>query len=964
MEKVTNPVDEAAKNVFITKLNSSHKETTNNRQNEYMGLNFTLPSIAKNTKSKIAMNKVMMELHPDIQLCSDILTSSILASNDMMTYNLIYSIGDIKIPMDVSNAITTAVEEHIEENYFLTKRLKDITKESLVDLGAYIEVVIPEAALDEVINSKYDSQGKELSNETYEKNLSTLNQSMGLLNSNDNIVISRYTNSASNESLTHSFESNGNSDVEFTDDLSILSIKLLKKEVNTKQLNPSLSKYFGKAGQVSMEDINSLDEITENFRNNDNDGKIDLIKINNFKSTKRKSIGRPLTMKVPMESIIPITMGGDTSNHIFYIMLLNSETGNPLEISEDEYKSLNSSNVITNIGNTNTVSGDAVNSVLNKAISSMSITNNSVKTDELEAVYSNILNDIILNKLKNNNFTQADEININSSFYKVMLARSLKAKKTKMLFLPKELVQYYAFEYDSNGIGVSKLEKLQMLFSLKSILLLSRVNSTIKNSIPITKVTGKLEEFDPQPLKTMEKIKSQVIAARQNLVPLGMIDAKDISTWLHQSGIVMQLSHPMIPDMELNVSDENRNLVTPDGDLETKIDEKIYMGMSLTPEIVAAGYSTDYATTVTAKNLLMAKRISEYQETLVGMLSNNLKIYLSCDATLQEKIDKIIEKNLDIIKKRYEEILQDVNIDDEDKERYTKLLSNDEIIKGYLINSIIKKSNIKLPTIDMVEAPALKNAFNDYKETLDSYIELILPDSVLSVGLGEEVGAKLSVIRDIVKSTLMRKFMSDNNYIPELADMLTTDSDGKPKINLLSEFNTMMKPLGEALVGYFKDEDGVRKIISEAYKNAGIEDTGGSGDYGDDTGGSGDDGSGGGYGDSGFDDGSGDNTGGNDEGDNLDGGDNLDIDTGKEGDGGLNFEEDEEEDPEADTKVADKADEKPEEKEEFDNKADVKDEESDVVKEDETKDEDKVDDKKDTKDSDEKTNRFKKNHTI
>ena len=36
--------------------------------------------------------------------------------------------------------------------------------------------------------------------------------------------------------------------------------------------------------------------------------------------------------------------------------------------------------------------------------------------------------------------------------------------------------------------------------------------------------------------------------------------------------------------------------------------------------------------------------------------------------------------------------------------------------------------------------------------------------------------------------------MSDNNYIPELADMLTTDSDGKPKINLLSEFNTMMKP--------------------------------------------------------------------------------------------------------------------------------------------------------------------------
>lgn len=968
MEKVTNPVDEAAKNVFITKLNSSHKEMNNNRQNEYMGLNFTLPNVAKNTKSKIAMNKVMIELHPDIQLCSDILTSSILASNDMMTYNLIYSIGDIKIPMDVSNAVTTAIESHIEENYFLTKRLKNITEESLVDIGAYIEVVIPEAALDEVINSKYDSQGKELSNESYEKNLSNLNQSMGLLNSNNNITLSRYTNSISNESLTHSFESTSSTDVEFTDDISLLSINLLKKDKNDKELNPSLSKYFGRAGKLSMEDINGLDEITENFRNNDNDGKIDLIKINNFKSTKRKSIGRPLTMKVPIESIHPITMGGDVSNHIFYIMLLN-ENGGPLEITDDEFKSLNSSNVITNIGNTNTVSGDAVNSVLNKALSSMSITNNTAKTDELESVYSNILNDLIISKIKNNNFSQNDEININSSFYKVMLVRSLKAKKTKMLFLPKELVQYYAFEFDNNGIGVSKLEKLQMLFSLKSILLLSRVNSTIKNSIPITKVTGKLEEFDPQPLKTMEKIKSQVIAARQNLVPLGMIDAKDISNWLHQSGIIMQLTHPMIPDMELNVGDENRNLVTPDGDLETKIDEKIYMGMSLTPEIVAAGYSTDYATTVSAKNLLMAKRISEYQETLSSLLSNNLKIYLSCDATLQDKIDKIIEKNLEVIKKRYEEILEDPELDEEDKARYTKLLSNDEIIKGYLINSIIKKANIKLPTIDMVEAPALKNAFNDYKETLENYIELILPDSVLSVGLGEEVGAKLSVIRDIVKSTLMRKFMSDNNYIPELADMLTTDSDGKPKINLLSEFNTMMKPLGEALVGYFKDEDGVRKIISEAYKNAGIEDTGGSGDYGDDTGGSGDDSSGGGYGDSGFDDGSGDNTGGNDESSNFDGGDSFDMDTGKEGDEALNLEDEEEEveDKEPEDKVADKAVEESEEKETFDNKTETKDEESEVIKEDEkpeSKDGKEVDDKKDTKEPDEKVNRFKKNHTI
>ena len=872
MEKVLNPIDQRAKSVFISKLNGSHKEMRTVGHDQYMGLNFTLPAIAKNTKVKKAMNKIMTELHPDIQLCSDILTSSILASNDMMTYNLIYGIEDSRFPMDFTASAVKTIEDHTEANYKLTSKLKEITEESLVELGAWIEVVIPEAALDEIINAKYDTQGKEISQEAYNKNLNRLNQSTGILNSNKDLVLS--CESIDKQKLTYSYEAKDDL-ITITDDLSVLTTTLIAKEQATSKGTPGLNKYFGKAGNISLENIDMLNNISDRFRDNDADGRIELIKVKSSKSTRRKSIGKPLTMKVPIESIIPITLGGDTSNHIYYILLLN-ENGTPLEITEDEYRSLNNSNVITNLGNTNTVSGDAVNSVLNKAISSMSISGGTVNSDELEKVYGNILNEIVSNKLDKNTFTQNDELIMNASFYKVMLNRALKAKKTKMLFLPKELVQYYAFEYDSNGIGVSKLEKLQMLFSLKSILLLSRVNSTIKNSIPITKVTGSLEEFDTQPIKTMEKIKSQVISSRQNLVPLGMIDAKDISSWLHQSGIVMQLSHPAVPNMELNVSDENRNLVTPDGELETKIDEKIYMGMSLTPEIVQAGYQTDYATTVTAKNLLMAKRISEFQETLTAHLSNHLRIYLSCDMGLQEKLERLAEKNIEDIKKRYLEILENEDLDEDEKAKYTLLVNNEEVLKGYILNSIIKKANIKLPTIDMVEAPALKNALNDYKEALDNYIELLLPDSVLAAGLGDEMSGKVTVIRDIIKSTLIRKFMNDNNYIPELTDMITTDSDGKPKINLLGEFNTLMKPLGEALLNYYKDEEGVKKILTDAYNAAGI---GGSTDegsgYGDDNSGSGEN--------------EGENSG--SDGDNFDSGSGSDDynDTGDGGDSGFDM---------------------------------------------------------------------------
>jgi hypothetical protein len=254
----------------------------------------------------------------------------------------------------------------------------------------------------------------------------------------------------------------------------------------------------------------------------------------------------------------------------------------------------------------------------------------------------------------------------------------------------------------------------------------------------------------------------------------------------------------------------------------------------------------------------------------------------------------------------------------------------------------------------------IEQEFNDYKETLDSYIELILPDSVLSVGLGEEVGAKLSVIRDIVKSTLMRKFMSDNNYIPELSDMITTDSDGKPKINILSEFNSLMKPMSEALIGYLKDEDGVRKLIQEAYKNAGIEDTGDS--YGSDSGSDNDN-----YGD----DNSGDNSGGDstsgEGGDDFSDGGNFNFGDDNSGSGDVDSNdeekdqplntEDDEEDEEVDNKDTE-VQEKPK-KEDFDNKIAEEKEKGEVIKEEDDED-------KDSKKSDEKPddNKFKKNHTL
>ena len=140
----------------LSKLNKSSMSGLNG--NTLESLTLELPNIADSVNKKIKNNESVLELFPDIELAIQIIVSSIISPNDMLSTNSIYVSPNIKLPPDVTNALTDTIKKHINVNYNLDDNLYDIVKETMFTKGATAFAIIPEASLDDVINPDYNGQ--------------------------------------------------------------------------------------------------------------------------------------------------------------------------------------------------------------------------------------------------------------------------------------------------------------------------------------------------------------------------------------------------------------------------------------------------------------------------------------------------------------------------------------------------------------------------------------------------------------------------------------------------------------------------------------------------------------------------------------------------------------------------------------------------------------------------------------
>ena len=738
-----------------------------------------IAAISNSIAQRVTNTDNILQLFPDIELATQILISSILSPKDMVASKLIYRTTMGNSPPTVTSAIMNELEKQLNEQYKLDESLPIMLKKMLFISGSHCEAVIPESSLDALINGSMTRLGTE----TY-TNMSTaantLSQPLGLLgaptNSKPNMAMESLFPSF-NTKVSYSDKLHANDKpvtalenlVSISDNYELLKLSDLVDVSRSRVVSEAIRSKF--IPNIATESTKlSGTEFASALYKSPNKQTKDTVVVSTNENTKRRSIGRPLHLVIPSEAVVPVSSGGKEGEHVGCFILLGSD-GKP--VTDQLYSDVNENKYGVNNGSPN----QDVSSML-LARANLNLTGDKHKDNltlpEATAIYADIVETDLLNRLRSGVYGSDAKIAHNNDFYKIMLARAMANQSTRVLFIPKELISYFAFRYHKNGVGKSLLDDLMVMVSLRSMLLFAKVRALTKNAIATTNVNLTLDPDDPDPRKSMEMVMSDVMMMQQQYFPVGINAVSDLADWVVRAGVQFSFDgHPSLPAMKLDFQSKNAQNTVPDSDLDDTLRKQTFMHFGIPPEIVDAADGPDFAITVASNNIMMSKRILQYQELLSPQLSNHVRRIVENDFVLSSKIAEIINNNLTLLKSHYGKGSLEFTNDDEMKTRF-------------MIDFMLSLK-VELPKPDITSVENQSTAFKQYSDALDEALNAWLNSDFISDTVAATFASNVDMMKATYKAYFLRKWMNDNNYMTELIDMVSLGTN-ENKVDI-SEIN-------------------------------------------------------------------------------------------------------------------------------------------------------------------------------
>ncbi len=764
--------------------------------------------ISEGTKSRIADNENITEIFPDIELAIQILTSSILSPKDMVNEDLIYRLDSKIVPAELASQISEIIKAEAEGYHKLKDKLDVMLRDSMFKSGSYVTAVIPENLLDDIINGKtrlanesfntiIDPTGKPrnlgiLGNASKSKATTALESFRANKDDYEPVITVEHDNK------THALP------IEVTDNFHMLKLPELIK-ANNKAVMKSVIK-----GKLDTLDTSIATESNYNAFYKTQQGTSRNFLTLDPSACSRKSAGRPLVLRLPSEAVIPVHVPGDPTDHIGYFVLVDVD-GNPVtKISNTDNMQGLTSAVRDTTNQTNTISS----MLIAKARHNLTKTDGTdITLDQQGRIYSNIVETNLLNRLKNGLLGENVEIASNEAIYRVMLSRTLSNTYTRLIFIPCDLVTYLAFKYYDNGIGKSYLDDLKILTGLRAILLFAKVTGSAKNSINVTHVDMTLDPNDPDPQKTIAIAQNEVLKMRQQYIPLGINTAVDLVDWIQRAGLEWTFSgHPKLPQTKLEFESRQSQHVLPDNELDEGLRKQTYMHFGLSPEMVDNGFNSEFATSVVTNNILLSRRVLQHQKVFNRSLSKYVRLLATYDRVINDKILELVKANKAAIED---------SLDQDELAKYTA--NPDKYLDSY-VELIIEEFMIELPKPDITTLDNQSNAFNAFEESLEKAIQYWISSDLLPSELVGDVNSHVDALQKMLKGLFMRRWMADNGYFTELADIISINKDDTSAIINIEDVNqTYMESLIRNCVAIIKTMEPIRNAANKDLQNMELE---------------------------------------------------------------------------------------------------------------------------------------------
>lgn len=480
-----------------------------------------------------------------------------------------------------------------------------------------------------------------------------------------------------------------------------------------------------------------------------------LITVN---SESKPSVDNPIVIELPPESVIPIFTPGTPSDHIGYFILLD-EFGNPIHVTDEgPIMDLNDNRQITPAALYNSFGfGDSYSLKPGNSSSEQKILMTNVYQTIVEAHLKARLNKNGLNNIY---------IGAPSSVYRCMFARYLSLRKTKMLFVPRDLMSYLCFKYNDNGTGRSKIEDIKFILSLKITILICRVMASMNSAINRKKININFSEQMGDPIQYMQMVEKEVLDKSMTNFTY---DPTEITRTIAQRALtVVPKGIPGLDNFEISTEPNPSNDIRPDEGLMEDLNNMMILGLDVPPSAYNQLAENEFSRSIATNNLFFSRRIAAYQKPVCEHTARHVQIYTHMSKPLKDAITKILSAGTD-----KKDQLPDDPGSTEKKYSVEEKLAD-----------VIANITATLP------APNLAPNKTEFEE-LDTIISSISTalDSLFDNELGTNDDNPIAHIRSVVKSDIIREYMikigvSRDVIIPDLSDPAFIKRLMESKLNL------------------------------------------------------------------------------------------------------------------------------------------------------------------------------------
>lgn len=836
----------------------------------------SLSVLSNNTSQSIRDAENIFSTQPDTEIAMAVLVSSIVSPNDLREPNLTWSVENEDIPSSLGSALLEEIRSYFEDDYRIKDMLVPLLEDCLFKTGSYPLAIVPESAIDDLINDNAPSQS---GLESYIKaNMDENKVHMGGSylgpNNAENKVDKKQT--ALESMLTPvNKQSHISTKVPMLDGIYVTdSIDALKvpnlvnrytevRIANSQARTRSMESFARKTGL-------DVKNITQNLKVQRNYSTKRHQRLNPMSKTSRASIGHPLTINFPSSSIIPVHLPSDPGNPLGFLGLLDIN-GHPLrdDAHDEAYQTLSTMN---NGADTSSNMLER-NAKLQQGIRTGSGAGTSRITEQLVAAFTTEFERDIMERFSNGIYGQEVKFPRATEFYRLMLARSFANQHTQVLFIPSELMTYFAFDYNKMGIGQSLLDKMKILANIRSVLLFGNVMGSLKNSVPRREVTINLEESDPEPGKTIETLMTEYARVQSGGLPLESSNPRDIISGIRKAATGFRVQgNSAFPEVGIEVEDTNSSRVGVDTDLLDGITKQFFQGFCLTPDLVDSTSDIEFAQVALNSHLLFTKRVSLFQSVLSPLIKDHVVKYTMNDGELLMRLVNIVRNHIiEEEKKAAEEKAGLAEMSPEEVPASTTDVEPIEEGAGYsvaepetyldvrgttvdaakeeglaqgepvvgdqhlrLIEEFIESIQITLPAPDSTKLTNQIEQFEQYATALDAILPVYLSEDVLASVVGDETEENIPAILEVVKGYFLRDFISRNNIMPELNKLITNMGTDEKPFDLLEEHTMHVDGIAQTLshlINKLKTKNEGSEEEEDDYSAGGGTDDSGSDDF-------------------------------------------------------------------------------------------------------------------------------------